>query len=73
MGTVVVVILQPEIEVGLQLLQRCVEGLAESRRVELILQGFVEALADAVGLGFQLQRIPTAPTVPLKSSIHSIR
>ena len=50
MWPVVVVILQPEIEVDLQLLQRCVEGLAESRRVELILQGLVEALADPVGL-----------------------
>ena len=46
----VVVILQPEIEVGLQLLKRRVERLAESRRVELILQGLVEALTDAVGL-----------------------
>src|SRR5215467_1523814 len=43
MWPVVVVILQPEIEVGLQLLQRCVEGLAESGRVELILQGLMEA------------------------------
>jgi hypothetical protein len=46
-----IVLLDPAIQVGLQLIDRTVHLLAEGDTVELVKHGFVEALADAVGCG----------------------
>ena len=40
----------PGIEVSLQLLEAGVDAFAERHLIELLQDGFVEALADAVGL-----------------------
>jgi hypothetical protein len=40
---------------------------------DLFFEGAKEALDTSVGLGCQLHRIPTVLTVPLKSSIQTIR
>ena len=50
MGAYFIVLDKPEIEIGLQLSDRPIELLAERHAVELVEQGLVEALADAVGL-----------------------
>ena len=50
MGPRLVELAHPEIEVGLQLLDRRVDLLAEGDAVELVEHGLVEALDDAVGL-----------------------
>ena len=50
MGPRLVELAHPEIEVGLQVVDRGVDLLAEGDAVELIEHGFVEALDDAVGL-----------------------
>ena len=41
---------QPGIEIGLQLVQRAIDLLAEGDPIELVQDGAVKALADAVGL-----------------------
>ena len=43
--------LQPGIQVDLQLFQGLVQFLSEEQAVALVLQGFMEPFADAVGLG----------------------
>jgi hypothetical protein len=45
-----IVFLDPRIQIGLQLVDRTTHLLAEGDTVELVEHGFVEALADAVGL-----------------------
>ena len=45
-----IVFLDPDIEIGLQLVDRTIHLLAERDTVELVEHGLVEALADAVGL-----------------------
>src|SRR5262245_39814540 len=50
MWALLVVIDEPRIEIGLQLVDPPVELLAERHAVELVEQRLVEALADAIGL-----------------------
>ena len=50
MGPGLVELAHPEVEVGLEVLDRPVELLAESDAIELVEHGLVEALDDAVGL-----------------------
>jgi hypothetical protein len=50
MGSPLVVVENPSIEVGLQLLDRLVDLLAEGHPVELVEDSAMEALADAIGL-----------------------
>ncbi len=50
MGAVFIVIIEPKVKVDLQLVDRAVELLSERHAVELIEQGLVEPLDDAVGL-----------------------
>lgn len=50
MGSLVVVIGQPGIQIGLQFFRREVEPSAEGDLIELLQDGFVEAFADSVGL-----------------------
>src|SRR3954470_18696475 len=45
-----IVLADPQIEIGLQLVDRTIHLLAECDTIELIQHGLVEALADAVGL-----------------------
>jgi len=45
-----IVLVDPQIEIGLQLVDRTIDLLAERDTVELIERGFVEALADAASL-----------------------
>jgi hypothetical protein len=45
-----VVVGDPRVEVGLQFVDTAVDLFAEGDAVELVEQGFVEPLADAVGL-----------------------
>ncbi len=49
-GSGFIIFLHPPIQVGLQLLDAAVELLAEGHAVELVQDGLVEALTDAVGL-----------------------
>ena len=49
-GSGFIIFLHPPIQVGLQLLDGTIELLAEGHAVELIQDGLVEALTDAVGL-----------------------
>jgi hypothetical protein len=51
MGAHLIVLDKPEIEIGLQLGDRPVEPPAERHAVELVEQGLVEALANAVVCG----------------------
>ena len=51
MRVLVVVVLNPRIEIHLQLLQCPIDLLPEHDARELVQDGFVEALADPVGLG----------------------
>lgn len=51
MGSLPIVLLQPWVQVHLQLLQTPVEILPEEQAVAFVLQGLVEPFADAVGLG----------------------
>src|SRR5205823_8653850 len=50
MGSLLVVFDDPGIEVGLQLVDRAIDLLAERQPVELVEHGSMETLADAVGL-----------------------
>ena len=50
MGTLRVVVNEPRIKVLLQLVHRGIDPLAERGAVELIQHGFMQPLADAVGL-----------------------
>ena len=50
MGALLIVVDDPRIEIGLQLVDRAVDLLVERYPVELVEHGAVEALADAVGL-----------------------
>ena len=50
MGPLLVVFGNPGIQVGLQLVERAIDVLAERHPVELVKDGAMEALADAVGL-----------------------
>jgi hypothetical protein len=45
-----IVLVNPQIEIGLQLVDRTIHLFAERNTIELIEYRFVEALADAVGL-----------------------
>ena len=50
MGSLPVVVIYPGIQIGLQLIQRQIELLAERDLVKLLQNGFVETLANAIGL-----------------------
>jgi len=50
MWPLVVVLDQPAIEIGLQLVERAIDLLAERDTVELVEQRAMKALADSVGL-----------------------
>src|SRR5215469_13783575 len=45
-----IVLAQPGVKIGLQLVERAVDLLAERHSIELVERRLVEALADAVGL-----------------------
>ena len=51
MGAFVIVDVDPLIKIDLQLVNGTVDFLSECDLIELLQYGFVEALADAVGLG----------------------
>ena len=51
MRALVVVMMQPFIQIGLQRVDSVMELLSERNLVELLQDRFVEPLADAVGLG----------------------
>ena len=51
MAAIIIVGIDPFVEILLQLLDAFKERLAEDHLIELLQYGFVEALADAVGLG----------------------
>ena len=51
MRALVVVVMQPFIQIGLQRVDAVIEFLAERDLVELLQDRLVEPLADAVGLG----------------------
>ena len=50
MGALFVVLDEPDIEIGLQLVDRQIDLLAERNPVELVQDSAMEALANAVGL-----------------------
>ena len=50
MWSTIIVFAQPGIEIGLQLVERVIDPLAERDPVELVQHGAMEAFADAVGL-----------------------
>ena len=50
MGPALIVFDQPGIEVGLQLIDRPIDLLAERHPIKLVQDGAMKALADAVGL-----------------------
>ena len=50
MGPIFIVLVQPPIHVGLQMLQAAVQLLAERDAIKLILHGPMEPFANAVGL-----------------------
>jgi hypothetical protein len=50
MWPLLIVLVDPQIEMGLQLVDRTIHLFAERDTIELVEHGFVEALADAVGL-----------------------
>ncbi len=49
-GTLLIVLIHPFVQVGLEFFQGCVEFFAEGDSIEFVLDGAVETLADAVGL-----------------------
>lgn len=51
MGTLLVVLLYPRIQVGLEFLQRSIDLLPKRYAVELVQHRFVEPFTDPVGLG----------------------
>ncbi len=51
MGAVLIILLEPALQVGLEFLQRAIDLLAERDPIELVQQCLVEALTDPVGLG----------------------
>ena len=55
-GPLTIILLDPLIQIGLQLLQHAADFLAEGDGVELILDGAVKAFANAIGL-----RVPGLP------------
>src|SRR6476660_3794051 len=50
MGTQFIVLDEPEVEIGLQLLDRQIDLLAEGDPVEFVEDGAMEALANTIGL-----------------------
>ena len=46
----IVVVIDPKVQILLQLIDVLIDFLAECHLIELLQNGFVEALADAVGL-----------------------
>src|SRR5437763_6029069 len=50
MGPALVVVDEPGIEIGLQLVDRAIDLLAERHPIEFVEHGAMEALADAIGL-----------------------
>ena len=50
MGLRLIVLVNPDIEIGLQLVDETIHLFAERDTVKLIEHGLVEALADTVGL-----------------------
>ncbi len=51
MGAFIVVVIDPNVEIILQLLDGLIDFFAECHLIELLQDGFVESLADAIGLG----------------------
>jgi len=58
-GPLLIVLLQPPIQIGLQLLQGRVQLLTKRHTVKLILQGAMESFADPI----RLRRFCAGPTV----------
>ncbi len=50
-GAFIVVVIDPLVQINLQLLDTFVDLLAECHLIELLQDGLVEPFADAVGLG----------------------
>ena len=50
MCSFIIVVLQPYVQIGLQLFNVAIELLAERNLVELLQDRLVEALADCIGL-----------------------
>ena len=50
MGPMLIILEEPSIKVGLQLVDGAVDLLAERHPIELIQDGAMEALADSIGL-----------------------
>ena len=50
MGAFIVVVIDPKVQINLQLINAFIDLLAERYLIELLQNGFVEPLADAVGL-----------------------
>ena len=50
-GAFIVVVIDPKVQIILQLINVFIDILAERHLIELLQNGFVEPLADAVGLG----------------------
>jgi len=53
MGSFIVVVIDPLVQIDLQLLDGLIDLLAECDLIELLQDGLVETLADAVGLRWQ--------------------
>lgn len=51
MGALIIVMIDPGVQVGLPLIEGCVDHLSEGYLIELLFDRSVEPLADAVGLG----------------------
>src|SRR5688572_16125108 len=63
MGSFVVVVVQPGVEVGLEGIDAVVEPAAHRRLEELLEHGAVEALDEAVGLGAADPGLPVLDVV----------
>ena len=50
MCTLIIVVVQPYVQIGLQLIQIAIEFFAERDLIEFLQDRLVEALADSVGL-----------------------
>lgn len=57
MGTLLVVLLQPGIQVDLQFLQRSIDLLAKRHAVELVQHRLVKPFTDSIGLGMSRLRV----------------
>ena len=71
MGPRLIVLVNPDIEISLQLVDETIHLFAERDTVKLIEHGFVEALADAVGLrALGLRVCPKSSSSQTKLSEH---